>query len=78
MPVRRNAMEKNQVWWLWRGISRGAEGGWELSYQSFSEKVTFEQTPKRKNGISHENFRQRKTMKAEGRANGRALRKERA
>lgn len=57
MPGGRSAMGKNQVRWVWWGISWGAEGGWELSPQSFSEKITFEQIPKVTNGVSHKNFR---------------------
>lgn len=66
-------MEKNQVWWLWWGSSWEAEGGWELSCKSFSKKVSFQQTPEGENGVSQKDFRERKTMQAEGRANVKAL-----
>ena len=62
---------------LWRKIKYGGCGGKahgeQTSSKSFSEKVTFEQTPEGKNGVSHTNFRQRKTTQAEGRANVKVL-----
>lgn len=66
-----------------RKIKYGS-GGWEarrehgwlgVVIQSSSEKVTFEQTPERRNGVSHVNFWE-KTVQADRRANVKALWKE--
>lgn len=55
-----------------RGTLIGSMGGWELSRKSLSEKVTFEPTHDRRNGVSQVDL-WGKTIKADGRANAKVL-----